>query len=279
MISEQPKTGRLFSYFPCPSPIFNTREILKYNCCVLLSMAIVIHSIGKNRYAYEHYRVGSTIKTKYIGPVDARGRIRDVQVGKSVDRAEVGTTTASLRAMYARIVRRNGEPKVPAVKAKREPKPDVKASKNDWNNKLKSAGLEEEHVRYTGHKDFSKGMVIKLKRKDKSKVGEVYKYKEEGYDEEYVIEEEAGSSDIVFDKDFWEDGSEGKYALTSATDIAPDLRGKGIGTTLVKHQEDLARDSGAKKYYITHVDNPKFWTKMGYKQDRTGSPRTFSKEL
>lgn len=69
-------------------------------------MAIVLHRINNNRYAYHHYRVGKSIKTKYIGPVDNKNRIRDVKHGDSVDRVPVGTTTASLREIYMKAVRR-----------------------------------------------------------------------------------------------------------------------------------------------------------------------------
>ena len=69
-------------------------------------MAIVVHEILGNRYAYHHYRVGKSIKTKYIGPVDNKGRIRDVKHGDSVERVPVGTTTESLRKIYMKAVRR-----------------------------------------------------------------------------------------------------------------------------------------------------------------------------
>lgn len=109
-------------------------------------MAIVIHDIGKHRYAYEHYRVGPKVKTDYIGPVDARGNIRDVKVGEGVDRAEIGTTTSSLREMYARIVKRNGEPKVPAVKAKAKPKRVVTAKRVEMPEKVVKEPAYDEEV-------------------------------------------------------------------------------------------------------------------------------------
>lgn len=87
--------------------------------CILLSMAIVIHDIGNNRYAYEHHRVGKQIKTKYIGPVDSRGNIRASQIGEGVGRAEVGTTTSKLKELYAKAIRRKEKPE-PAVKKKPE---------------------------------------------------------------------------------------------------------------------------------------------------------------
>lgn len=129
---------------------------------------------------------------------------------------------------------------------------------------LENNSLKREFKVFPGHEDFTKGMNIHLKRKDVSVLGKVFEYKEYGYDEEHIIEEIAGRSQICFGNDFFEDGKGGKYALTAATYIAPDLRNRGIGTALVRYQEYLARSVYAEKYYITHVDNEKFWSKMGY---------------
>ena len=69
-------------------------------------MAVVTHHIGKNFYAYEHYRDGKTVRSKYIGPVDSKGAIRAPHIGKGVDRQPVGTTYQSLRRIYMKSVRR-----------------------------------------------------------------------------------------------------------------------------------------------------------------------------
>ena len=42
-------------------------------------MAIVIHTIYGNRYAYDHYKVNKQLKSTYLGPVDAKGNIRKVK--------------------------------------------------------------------------------------------------------------------------------------------------------------------------------------------------------
>lgn len=82
-------------------------------------MGIVIHDIKGNRYAYEHYRVGSKIKTKYIGPVDARGNIRALHDdSRGVGRVPVGTTTARLKTIYAKAVHRKEKEEVKPVKFK-----------------------------------------------------------------------------------------------------------------------------------------------------------------
>lgn len=79
--------------------------------CILYFMAIVVHEILGNRYAYHHYRVGKSIKTKYIGPVDNKGRIRDVKHGDSIERVPVGTTTESLKKIYLNAVRLKNQTK------------------------------------------------------------------------------------------------------------------------------------------------------------------------
>ena len=153
----------------------------------------------------------------------------------------------------------------------------VAKAKKEWKAKLKSAGLEEKRTKFSGHKDFSTGMNIDLIRKDKSKVGKLYKYKDDGYDEETVLTKKAVDSQISYRN--YEDKS-GMFASTGATSVAPDLRGKGIGGALVKYQEALAREAGAEEYYITNVDNPKFWDKMGYKPISSAKwERTFVKKL
>lgn len=265
-------------------------------------MAIVIHNIGKNRYAYEHYRDGKQIKSKYIGPVDAKGNIRDVKVGEGVDRQPVGTTTESLRHIYMKAVKRKATETKSVVKRKASPyeppakkeyergmygkstvtakrvevpkKVDKKPTKQ-WTDKLESTGLKEKHSRFSGH-SFKKGMNIKLYLKDESRVGDVYKYKDDGYDEEYVIEKEVADSQLSFGNDFFGDGKGGKYASTGAISVAPNLRNKGIGAALVKRQEDIARNRGAEQYYITNVSNKRFWEKMGYKRI---NDRLFVKDL
>lgn len=44
-------------------------------------MAAVKHKIGNNFYLYEHYRDGDKVRTKYIGPVDAKGNPRSRNYG------------------------------------------------------------------------------------------------------------------------------------------------------------------------------------------------------
>ena len=96
-------------------------------------MAIVIHTIGNNRYAYEHFRVGPTVKTKYIGPVDTRGNIRAPDFGKGVGRVPVGTTHARLKAIYAKAARKAEkkpeQKRIVTAKRVKMPEKEVKDSK------------------------------------------------------------------------------------------------------------------------------------------------------
>ena len=70
-------------------------------------MAIVIHTIYGNRYAYDHYKVNKQLKSTYLGPVDAKGNIRKVKYGgRGIKRAPVGTSTKSLREIYNMAVRK-----------------------------------------------------------------------------------------------------------------------------------------------------------------------------
>jgi len=138
---------------------------------------------------------------------------------------------------------------------------------------LKKNGLKREFKSLYGHKDFTEGVNIILKRNDVSMVGEVFKYEQDGYDEEHIIKEEAGRSQVCFDHDFHKGF---KCAVTDSISIAPDLRNNGIGTALVKYQEYLARSVDAEKYYIMHADNEKFWSKMEYTKV---NDRVFLKDL
>lgn len=81
-------------------------------------MALVIHEIGNNRYAYNHHKVGKKVKSDYIGPVDKSDKIRNSRRGEGVDRVNVGTTTASLREIYNKAVRRKAMEDAEAKKKK-----------------------------------------------------------------------------------------------------------------------------------------------------------------
>lgn len=73
-------------------------------------MAIVVQTINGNRYAYSYYKVDGELKSTYLGPVDKYGKIRKVKYGgKGVDRAPIGTSTASLRSIYDKAVRRQAQ--------------------------------------------------------------------------------------------------------------------------------------------------------------------------
>ena len=122
------------------------------------------------------------------------------------------------------------------------------------------------NILFTGDITFHTGGNIVLKRKDKSKVGEIFHYVDDGYDEAYIIEEEASITQISFHNDLWNGNSSELVASTGAIYVAPDLRNKGIGTALVKYMEEVAIRRGVKKYYIMHADNDRFWKKMGYTQ-------------
>jgi len=139
---------------------------------------------------------------------------------------------------------------------------------NDLIQKLKDANLKMVHVNYLGHSDKSKGFIITLQRKDLSVVGNVHvdvdKTTDKIYREEYILTPLAARSDIKFGIDYFGEGNDTKSAMTSHIFIEPDLRDKGLGAEIVKYQEDIAREHGAKIYFIKHADNQKFWTKMGY---------------
>lgn len=69
-------------------------------------MAVVIHNIGGNRYAYSHHREGKKVRAIYIGPVDSHNRIRSLKTDEiGVNRVEVGTTVTSLKKIYMKAVR------------------------------------------------------------------------------------------------------------------------------------------------------------------------------
>lgn len=80
-------------------------------------MAIVIATINGNRYAYNYYKVKGELKSTYLGPVDSKGKIRRVKYGgKGVDRVPVGTSTASLREIYNKAVRRQAQEDAERIK-------------------------------------------------------------------------------------------------------------------------------------------------------------------
>ena len=77
---------------------------------VYVAMAIVIHVINGNHYAYSHFKVNGELKSRYLGPVDKNNRIRKVKYGgKGVERAPVGTSKKSLMRIYDKAVRRQAQ--------------------------------------------------------------------------------------------------------------------------------------------------------------------------
>lgn len=131
------------------------------------------------------------------------------------------------------------------------------------------------------------------KRVDRSQVGKTIKQGEEADFEDYTIDEDAASGQVEVTEfkphkirerqDLGIDINEKtKTAITDSFEIAPDLRGKGLGTKLWQKIEADARKLGAERFEIWHVmsDARDFWRKMGFKPIGNGSEdsRTWAKE-
>lgn len=116
-------------------------------------MALVIHTIKKNRYAYEHYRVKDKVKSDYIGPVDAKGRIRASQWRNGLSRQPVGTTTASLRRIYMNAVSRKAREDAEDKRRKIEAKKRVVTAKRvKMPEKVEKVVVEKKEVKVEKYK-------------------------------------------------------------------------------------------------------------------------------
>lgn len=138
-----------------------------------------------------------------------------------------------------------------------------------------------------------KGGNYNWKRVDRSQIGKVIKDVPELDYDDYTINENAAYGQVEVTilpphdakarKDLGIDINEKtKTAITDNFELAPDLRGKGLGTKLWKKIEDDARKHGAERMEIWHVESDahEFWKKMGFKPIAGGSEdsRTWTKE-
>jgi len=152
--------------------------------------------------------------------------------------------------------------------------------------------VTEQYSPYS-QKNPGKGGNYTWKRVDRSQIGKTIKQGPEADYEDYIIDEDAASGqvevtefrphEIEARKKLGIDINEKtKTAITDTFELAPDLRGKGLGRKLWQKIEDDARKHGAERMEIWHVmsDAHEFWRKMGFKPIAGGSEdsRTWVKE-
>jgi len=152
--------------------------------------------------------------------------------------------------------------------------------------------VTEEYEPYS-RKNPGAGGNYTWKRVDKSKIGKIIKEVPELDYDDYTIDENAAYGQVEVTefrpheiearkKRGIDINEKTKTAITDSFELAPDLRGKGLGRKLWQKIEDDARKHGAERMEIWHVmpDATGFWRKMGFKPIAGGSEdaRTWVKE-